>query len=93
VYVLPSSASRASSEARIPATASAPTASRSGGWASRDVVEWSQGLKILHHPLVGELTLRPEAVTFPGDPDQTMIVFLAEPGSPAQHALDLLEMS
>lgn len=62
-------------------------------WASRNVVVWSQGLKILHHPLVGELTLRSEAVTFPGDPDQTMIVFLAEPGSPAQHALDLLEMS
>ena len=43
--------------------------------------------------LVGELHLRSEVVTFPGDPDQTMIVFMAEPGSPTQHALDLLEMS
>ncbi|HEY4457452.1 MAG TPA: helix-turn-helix transcriptional regulator [Pseudonocardiaceae bacterium] len=62
-------------------------------WASQTVVEWSQGTKILHHPTVGRLTLHSEAITFPGDPDQTLIVFLAEPGSPAQHALDLLDMA
>lgn len=62
-------------------------------WASQTVVEWSQGTKILHHPTVGQLTLHSEAITFPGDPDQTLIVFLADPGSPAQHALDLLDMA
>jgi transcriptional regulator with XRE-family HTH domain len=62
-------------------------------WAERKVVEWSQGSKTLHHPMVGRLTLDTEAVTFPGDPDQTLIVYLAKPGSPSQHALDLLGMT
>jgi hypothetical protein len=29
-------------------------------------------------------------MTFPGDPDQMLIVFLAKPGSPSRHALDLM---
>ncbi|MCY1144200.1 helix-turn-helix transcriptional regulator [Actinoplanes sp. Pm04-4] len=59
-------------------------------WAGRKVVEFGQGHKTLHHPLVGDLSLRTEAMTFPGDPDQMLIVFLAEPASPSRHALDLL---
>jgi hypothetical protein len=59
-------------------------------WAGQNVVEWGQGCKTLHHPVVGHLTLETEAITFPGDPDQTLIVWLAKPGSPSQHALDLL---
>jgi hypothetical protein len=39
---------------------------------------------------VGEIVLGTEAMTFPGDPDQMLIVFLAEPGSPSRHALDLM---
>jgi transcriptional regulator with XRE-family HTH domain len=62
-------------------------------WAGRTVVEWGQGSKTLHHPVVGQLTLDTEAVTFPGDPDQTLTVFMGKPGSPSQHALDLLAMA
>ncbi|MFF5289859.1 helix-turn-helix transcriptional regulator [Paractinoplanes globisporus] len=59
-------------------------------WADQKVVEFSSGSKTLHHPLVGELVLETEAMTFPGDPDQLLIVFLAAPSSPSRHALDLL---
>jgi hypothetical protein len=59
-------------------------------WAGRKVTVFTSGAKHLHHPLIGELTLPTEAVSFPGDPDQLMIVFLAQPSSPARHALDLL---
>ena len=59
-------------------------------WADRKVVEFAQGHKTLHHPLIGEVSLTTEAMTFPGDPDQMLIVFLATPASPSRHALDLL---
>ncbi|MFD1522589.1 helix-turn-helix transcriptional regulator [Pseudonocardia yunnanensis] len=59
-------------------------------WADQKVVEFGHGNKTLRHPLVGEIHLETEAMTFPGDPDQMLIVFLAAPSSPARHALDLL---
>lgn len=59
-------------------------------WADRRVVERGHGTKTLHHPLVGEITLATEAVTFPADPDQTLFVYVAKPSSPARHALELL---
>jgi transcriptional regulator with XRE-family HTH domain len=62
-------------------------------WAAQTVVKWGQGSKTLHHPVIGQLTLDTEAVTFPGDPDQTLIVFMGKPGSPTQYALDLLAMA
>jgi hypothetical protein len=59
-------------------------------WAEQKVVEFSYGTKTMHHPLVGELVLETEAMTFPGDPDQMLITFLAKASSPSRHALDLL---
>ncbi|BCY09587.1 helix-turn-helix transcriptional regulator [Actinoplanes sp. L3-i22] len=59
-------------------------------WAEQRVVEFTHGTKTLHHPLVGELVLETEALTLPGDPDQALMVYLAKPGSPARHGLDLL---
>ena len=44
----------------------------------------------MHHPLVGDLTLDYEALDLPGDTGQRILVYSAEPGSPSQHALDLL---
>ncbi len=38
----------------------------------------------MRHPL------NAEAMTFPGDPDQTMFVYLPKPGSPSEHALQML---
>jgi hypothetical protein len=59
-------------------------------WADQKVTVFTSGAKTMHHPLAGEITLDTEAVTFPGDPDQLMLVFLAKPSSAARHALDLL---
>ena len=58
-------------------------------WGVQRVVEYRRGQKVLHHPLVGELTLQAEDVTFPGEPDQTMFTYLAKPGSPSETALKL----
>jgi MmyB-like transcription regulator ligand binding domain len=41
-------------------------------------------------PLVGDLTLNYDALELPADPGQTIVAYTAEPGSPAQQALDLL---
>jgi transcriptional regulator with XRE-family HTH domain len=59
-------------------------------WAGQKVVQASSDVKILHHPVVGRLTLHTEALTFPGDPDQTLFTFLADLGSPAEEALKVL---
>ncbi|MEU3979170.1 helix-turn-helix transcriptional regulator [Streptomyces sp. NPDC026672] len=59
-------------------------------WAVQKVVVHSYGTKVLHHPIVGDLTLRSEALTFPGDPGQTLYTFLADPGSPSDEALTVL---
>ncbi len=59
-------------------------------WADHNVREKSHGTKRYHHPLVGELTLSYETVTFPGDDDQCMCVYTAEAGSPSETALRLL---
>lgn len=40
--------------------------------------------------MVGELTLRTEALALPGDPDQTLFVYLADPGSRSEEALAVL---
>ncbi|MEV6997724.1 helix-turn-helix transcriptional regulator [Streptomyces sp. NPDC093982] len=59
-------------------------------WAVQKVVQINHDTKVLHHPVVGELTLRTEALAFPGDPDQTLFVYLADPGSRSEEALAVL---
>ncbi len=59
-------------------------------WAVQKVVQFGHDTKVLHHPVVGELTLRTEALTFPDDPDQALFTFLADPGSPSDEALTIL---
>ncbi|MFG2970358.1 helix-turn-helix transcriptional regulator [Streptomyces sp. NPDC048288] len=59
-------------------------------WAGQKVVVHSHGTKVLHHPIVGDLTLHTETLTFPGDPDQILYTFLAAPGSPSEEALTVL---
>jgi transcriptional regulator with XRE-family HTH domain len=59
-------------------------------WAEHDVHSHSTGSKRLHHPVVGDLTLRYEALHPTGDPAQTLGVYTAEPGSPSAAALALL---
>ncbi|MGW1794656.1 helix-turn-helix domain-containing protein [Streptomyces sp. NPDC001984] len=59
-------------------------------WATHDVKEKSYGVKRLHHPLVGELSLNYETLKVADDSDQSLIVYHAEPGSLSADALRLL---
>ncbi|MFJ4466976.1 helix-turn-helix transcriptional regulator [Streptomyces sp. NPDC089424] len=59
-------------------------------WAVQKVVQVGHDTKVLHHPIVGELSFHTEALTFPGDPDQTLFTFLVAPGSPSEEALAVL---
>jgi len=54
------------------------------------VHERSHGRTEYHHPVVGDLTLDYEALAPIGETDQTLGLHTAEPGSPSEHALNLL---
>ena len=59
-------------------------------WAAHDVQEKSHGSMRMRHPLVGELTLSYETFTIPGECQQSLVTYHAEPGTPAAEALQLL---
>lgn len=59
-------------------------------WADHGVSERSHGSKHYHHPVVGDMTLAYEVLTPTSDPDQTLGLHTAEPGSPSERALQLL---
>lgn len=59
-------------------------------WAAHNVKFHRTGVKHLHHPLVGDLTLTYEALELPADPGQRMLVYTSEPDSPSHDALNLL---
>jgi MmyB-like transcription regulator ligand binding domain len=58
------------------------------GDAQRDVHD--SGVKRLHHPLVGELTLTYETMELTANQGLTIAVYTAEPGSKFDQALNLL---
>ncbi|MGW1345877.1 helix-turn-helix domain-containing protein [Kribbella sp. NPDC002412] len=59
-------------------------------WAAHDVRLHHTGVKHFHHPEVGPLELRFEAMPLPADPGLTLTVYTAEQGSPTYDALRLL---
>jgi transcriptional regulator with XRE-family HTH domain len=59
-------------------------------WAAHDVRIHTTGVKLLHHPVVGDLDLPFESFPSAGDPSQSLLTYTAEPGSPSQDALNLL---
>lgn len=59
-------------------------------WAAHNVRIHTSGVKLFHHPMVGELDLPFESFPLPGDPGQSLLTYTAEPGSPSQDALSLL---
>ncbi|MFI8848854.1 helix-turn-helix transcriptional regulator [Streptomyces sp. NPDC053499] len=61
-------------------------------WEKHRVHQRTHGSKRLHHALIGELTVEYETLTLPGDPDTTLFIYTAEPGSSSGQALDLLAM-
>ncbi|MFD4633954.1 helix-turn-helix domain-containing protein [Streptomyces sp. NPDC058284] len=61
-----------------------------GLWATHDVREKGHGVKHLHHPLVGDLTLSFETLKLPDDCDQSLLMYHAEPDSASAQGLRLL---
>ncbi|MCZ0987289.1 helix-turn-helix domain-containing protein [Streptomyces diastatochromogenes] len=59
-------------------------------WATHDVKEKSHGVKRLHHPLVGDLSLHFEGFRLTDDSDMSLVTYHAEPGSPSAESLRLL---
>jgi transcriptional regulator with XRE-family HTH domain len=59
-------------------------------WAAHDVHAHDSGVKRLHHPLVGELTLTYETMELAASPGLTIAVYTADPGSKSEEALELL---
>jgi transcriptional regulator with XRE-family HTH domain len=59
-------------------------------WAAHNVKFHRTGVKQLHHPVVGDLTLAYEALELPADSGQRILVYTAEPESPSDDSLKLL---
>ncbi|MER5402885.1 helix-turn-helix transcriptional regulator [Streptomyces sp. NPDC002599] len=59
-------------------------------WATHDVKEKSHGVKLLRHPLVGDLALQFESFRLIGDSELALVTYHAEPGSGSAEALRLL---
>ncbi len=59
-------------------------------WGAHNVRTHGAGVKHFHHHIVGDLTLAYESMDLRAEPDLTMTIYAAEPGSPSQDALRLL---
>jgi hypothetical protein len=59
-------------------------------WNDHRVLRCTHGARTHHHPVVGDLHFAFESFPVPGDAEQTLYVYNAEPGSPTEQALRLL---
>src|ERR1039457_5038148 len=59
-------------------------------WAAHNVRFHRTGVKRLHHPVVGDLTLTFEALNLAADAGLRISAYTAEPGSASEDALNLL---
>ncbi|MYW03929.1 helix-turn-helix transcriptional regulator [Streptomyces sp. SID3343] len=59
-------------------------------WAEHTVREKTSGVKRFRHPLVGRLDLTYDTLRSGDDPNQALVTYVAEPGSPSQDALRML---
>jgi transcriptional regulator with XRE-family HTH domain len=59
-------------------------------WSDHRVAVRGRGVKDFRHPVVGDLTLDWDTLTCAGDPDQQLVSWSAEPGSPSQERLRAL---
>ncbi|MEV5826974.1 helix-turn-helix transcriptional regulator [Spirillospora sp. NPDC052242] len=60
-------------------------------WASHDVTPGTSMRKTLHHRLVGPITLNCNVLDV-SDRDQQVVIYTADPGSPAEEALRLISV-
>ncbi|GAA1614455.1 helix-turn-helix transcriptional regulator [Actinoplanes couchii] len=61
-------------------------------WNDLQVHERTHGTKRMIHPAVGEITIRYEALSLPGDDDQTLFLYTTDPGSRSHDNLRLLAL-
>ncbi|BBH68492.1 transcriptional regulator [Actinoplanes sp. OR16] len=61
-------------------------------WSGHQVHERTNGTKRMKHPAVGPITLHYEALSLPGDEDQTLFLYSTDPGSPSHDNLRLLAL-
>ena len=61
-----------------------------GWWHDHRVLTCTSGTRVFHHPVGGDVSLDFQALQLPDDPEQTLYVYTAKPGSPAQQTLRLL---
>lgn len=59
-------------------------------WASHRVDHCTHGVQVFNHPVVGELSLSFENLSFLSEPDQNLTVYSAERGSNSHDSLRLL---
>ncbi|MFK0105462.1 helix-turn-helix transcriptional regulator [Streptomyces sp. NPDC091217] len=59
-------------------------------WAGHGVDQCAHGTRLLVHPVVGELTLSYEILALPADPDLSVCLYTAEPGSASAKTLRML---
>ncbi|MFD7872863.1 helix-turn-helix domain-containing protein [Streptomyces sp. NPDC059766] len=59
-------------------------------WQTREVAVQGTGNKVFHHPIAGTLTLDWDTLTSSTAPDQHIVVWTAEPGSPSHEGLRVL---
>jgi transcriptional regulator with XRE-family HTH domain len=59
-------------------------------WAAHDVRIHTTGVKLIRHPVVGDLDLPFEFFPLPADAGQSLLTYTAEPDSPTHDALILL---
>ncbi|HEX6683866.1 MAG TPA: helix-turn-helix domain-containing protein [Candidatus Limnocylindrales bacterium] len=59
-------------------------------WGAHNVRTHGTGAKHFHHHIVGDLTLAYESMDLRAEPDLTLTLYAAEPGSPTEDALHLL---
>ncbi|WP_258564792.1 helix-turn-helix transcriptional regulator [Streptomyces sp. WELS2] len=59
-------------------------------WAEHPVQDKTSGTKRFRHPVVGDLELAYETLRAADDPDQALITYAAEPGSPSHDGLRML---
>lgn len=59
-------------------------------WGDHRVDDRSHGSKTLRHPVTGDLTRDWDALACADDPDQQLVVWTAEPGTPSHDGLRIL---
>jgi hypothetical protein len=59
-------------------------------WAAHNVQIHTTGVKLIHHPIVGDLELAFESFSLATDPSQSLLTYTAEPASASQDALNRL---